>query len=81
MPPKGMLTTPGLTAVALVRIRLGLDRPDGSPTMRKGQDAVHGNFFGQSSFATHAPCEEASLARVRRDVPLDVLGPLACSVE
>jgi aryl-alcohol dehydrogenase len=65
----------------VMRIRLGLDRPDGSPTMHKGKDTVHGNFFGQSSFATHALCEEASLVKVRRDVPLDVLGPFACSVE
>jgi aryl-alcohol dehydrogenase len=77
--PACLLRTPYCEDV--MRIRLGLDRPDGSPTMRKGQDAVHGNFFGQSSFATHALCEEASLVGVRRDVPLDVLGPFACSVE
>lgn len=77
--PACLLRTPYCEDV--MRVRLGLDRLDGSPTMRKGQEAVHGNFFGQSSFATHALCEEASLVRVRHDVPLDVLGPFACSVE
>jgi aryl-alcohol dehydrogenase len=65
----------------VMRIRLGLDRPDGSPTMRAAESAVHGNFFGQSSFATHALTTEASLVKVRHDVPLDILGPFACSVE
>jgi aryl-alcohol dehydrogenase len=77
--PACLLRTPYCEDV--MRIRLGLDRPDGSPTMRKGQETVHGNFFGQSSFATHALCEEASLVKVRRDVPVEVLGPFACSVE
>ncbi|MGK2927337.1 MAG: NAD(P)-dependent alcohol dehydrogenase [Lysobacterales bacterium] len=77
--PACLMRTPYCEDV--MRIRLGLDRPDGSPTMRKGQEAVHGNFFGQSSFATHALCEEASLVKVRSDIPLDVLGPFACSVE
>ncbi len=77
--PACLMRTPYCEDV--LRVRLGLDRLDGSPTMRKGQDAVHGNFFGQSSFATHALCEEASLVKVRSDVPLDVLGPFACSVE
>lgn len=65
----------------VMRIRLGLDRLDGSPTMRTDGTVVHGNFFGQSSFATHALTTEASLVKVPHDVPLDLLGPFACSVE
>ena len=65
----------------VMRIRLGLDRPDGSPTMRTSHAVVHGNFFGQSSFATYALTTEESLVKVRQDVPLDILGPFACSVE
>ena len=77
--PACLLGTPYCEDV--MRIRLGLNRLDGSPTMYKGRETIHGNFFGQSSFATHALCEEASLVKVRRDVPLEVLGPFACSIE
>ena len=77
--PACLMRTPYCEDV--MRIRLGLDRPDGSPTMSQGEEALHGNFFGQSSFATHALCEEASLVKVRPEVPLDILGPFACSVE
>ncbi|WP_432854050.1 NAD(P)-dependent alcohol dehydrogenase [Amycolatopsis sp. CA-161197] len=59
-------------------------RPDGSPSLHDGDEVVHGNFFGQSSFATHA------LARVRNtvlvppvaaDVPSAVLAPLGCGIQ
>lgn len=63
------------------RVQGGLDRLDGSPTMRKGDSVVHGNFFGQSSFATYALTRAESLVKVRKDVPLDILGPFACSAE
>jgi aryl-alcohol dehydrogenase len=41
---------------------------------------VHGNFFGQSSFANYALCHERNVVKVRRDVPLELLGPLGCGV-
>ena len=55
-------------------------REDGSSGLSKDGEAVHGNFFGQSSFATRALCHERNVVKVRRDVPLDVLGPLGCGV-
>ena len=45
------------------------------------QRRVHGNFFGQSSFATYALCHEANVVKVRDDVPLAGLAPLACGIQ
>jgi aryl-alcohol dehydrogenase len=55
-------------------------RPDGSSGLAKGNEKVHGNFFGQSSFASYALCHTQNVVKVRRDVPLELLGPLGCGV-
>jgi aryl-alcohol dehydrogenase len=55
-------------------------RPDGRITMRKGDQPIHGSFFGQSSFATFSLTHEKNVVPVRRDTPLEVLGPLGCGV-
>lgn len=57
------------------------DRPDGSSTLRGSTGVVHGNFFGQSSFATHALCHERNVVKVPREARLELLGPLACGVQ
>jgi len=56
-------------------------RSDGTPTMHKNGEVIHGVFFGQSSFATYALATERNVAKVRKDVPLEVLGPLGCGVQ
>jgi aryl-alcohol dehydrogenase len=56
-------------------------RPDGSQTMRKDGKVVHGAFFGQSSFASHALALERNVVAVRADVPLELLGPLGCGIQ
>ena len=56
-------------------------RSDGSVTMHKGEEAIHGSFFGQSSFATHALAAERNVVKVRKDVPLEILGPLGCGIQ
>ena len=56
-------------------------RPDGSTTLRAGDEAVHGNFFEQSSFATYALATERNTVKVRPDVPLELLGPLGCGIQ
>lgn len=56
-------------------------RSDGSTALRSGAGSVHSNFFGQSSFATHALCHERNVVKVPTDVPLELLGPLACGVQ
>jgi len=56
-------------------------RPDGTTTMRKGAQAIHGNFFGQSAFANYALAEERNVVKVPRDIPLEILGPMGCGVQ
>lgn len=57
------------------------DRPDGSATLQSALGPVHGSFFGQSSLATYALCYDRNVVKVRRDAPLELLGPLACGVQ
>jgi aryl-alcohol dehydrogenase len=68
---------------------LGGSRLDGSPTVtaagtapgtRAGQP-LHGCFFGQSSFATHALASERNVVKVAPTAPLELLGPLGCGVQ
>jgi aryl-alcohol dehydrogenase len=56
-------------------------RPDGSSGLARDGALVHGNFFGQSSFADHALCHERNVVKVPRDAALEMLGPLACGVQ
>jgi aryl-alcohol dehydrogenase len=56
-------------------------RPDGTTTLRKGDQVIHGSFFCQSSFADFALANERNVVKVREDVPLDILGPLGCGVQ
>jgi aryl-alcohol dehydrogenase len=55
-------------------------RPDGSPTLRKGEEIIHGCFFCQSSFADFALANERNVVKVRGDVPLEVLAPMGCGI-
>lgn len=55
-------------------------RPDGSCCHTHSAGRVHGSFFGQSSFATHALVEERHLVPVPADLPLALLGPLGCGL-
>lgn len=56
-------------------------RPDGSTSLEADSGRVHSNFFGQSSFATHALCHERNVVRVPKSVPLELMGPLACGIQ
>jgi aryl-alcohol dehydrogenase len=62
-------------------INFGGTRPDGTTTLRQGDRPVHGNFFGQSSFASYALASEGNVVKVPQDVPLEVLGPLGCGIQ
>lgn len=56
-------------------------RPDGSTaTHQNGQD-VHDHFFGQSSFGSYAIATERNVVKVRKDLPLELLGPLGCGIQ
>ncbi|MGH9250428.1 MAG: NAD(P)-dependent alcohol dehydrogenase, partial [Acidimicrobiales bacterium] len=41
---------------------------------------VNGHFFGQSSFATYSIVSADAVVKVPADVPLELLGPLACGL-
>jgi len=56
-------------------------RPDGTTTLKKGDQVIHGSFFGQSAFAEYALANERNVVRVRKDIPLEILGPLGCGVQ
>lgn len=57
------------------------DRPDGSPTIHKHDEVIHGSFFGQSSFGTYALAYERNVVKVSPDAPLELLGPLGCGFQ
>lgn len=43
--------------------------------------AVHGLFFGQSSFGSYAIARETNAVKVDKDLPLALLGPLGCGIQ
>jgi aryl-alcohol dehydrogenase len=55
-------------------------RPDGTTTLRKGDQVIYGSFFSQSSLSQFALANERNVVKVTKDVPLEILGPLGCGV-
>jgi aryl-alcohol dehydrogenase len=55
-------------------------RPDGSTPLSQGGQPINAHFFGQSSFATYSLADERSAVKVPDDLPLEIMGPLACGV-
>ncbi|WP_430593253.1 NAD(P)-dependent alcohol dehydrogenase [Humidisolicoccus flavus] len=62
-------------------LNFGGVREDGSPTLSNADGVVHGSFFGQSSFATHAIVSARNAVKVPKSVPLDIVGPLGCGIQ
>ena len=58
----------------------GGQRMDGSSALSQGGQPLHGHFFGQSSFATHAVADARGTVRIADDVPFDIAAPLGCGV-
>ncbi|MFJ7419087.1 NAD(P)-dependent alcohol dehydrogenase [Streptomyces uncialis] len=60
-------------------------RLDGSNALRRTPEAgggeIHGHFFGQSSFATHALATERNVVKVDDGIPLELLAPLGCGLQ
>ena len=56
-------------------------RPDGSTPLTGEKGAVHGDFFNQSSFATYGIGRRNGIVKVRKDAPLNILGPLGCGIQ
>lgn len=61
-------------------LNFGGSRLDGSTSLRKGDEKIHSNFFGQSSFAEYAICNRRNVVRVPRELPFELLAPLGCGV-
>lgn len=53
---------------------------DGSSALSRGDEKIFANFFGQSSFSTHAVAHETNVVPVSRALPIELLGPLGCGV-
>ncbi len=60
---------------------IGGFRPDGTPTITQNGQPLFAHFFTQSSFATHALATEVNTVKVRKDAPLELLGPLGCGIQ
>ncbi|WP_405191859.1 NAD(P)-dependent alcohol dehydrogenase [Streptomyces anulatus] len=60
----------------------GGSRLDGTNALHKENEEIHGHFFGQSSFATHALATERNVVRIDdEEIPLELLGPLGCGLQ
>ncbi len=56
-------------------------RPDGSHALCGGDgETLSDRFFGQSSFASYAIANARNIVKVRKDAPLERLGPLGCGL-
>ncbi|WP_430787265.1 NAD(P)-dependent alcohol dehydrogenase [Actinoplanes sp. G11-F43] len=56
-------------------------RADGSSPLSAGGSTVYGNFFGQSSFASHAVAYASNVVRVPPTLSPALAAPLGCSVQ
>ncbi|MES0875336.1 NAD(P)-dependent alcohol dehydrogenase [Sinimarinibacterium thermocellulolyticum] len=56
-------------------------RPDGSATHFDADGPIAASFFGQSSFATHSLAYADNLVRLPPEMPVEIAGPLGCSVQ
>jgi aryl-alcohol dehydrogenase len=68
------------TGDALVSGRRFKGEAKGKTAYSRNGEEIHGHFFGQSSFATHSIVSADALVKVPNDVPLELLGPLACGL-
>jgi len=56
-------------------------RVDGSTGLTGETGQLAGNFFGQSSFATHCLTYERNVVKVPESIPLELAGPLGCGIQ
>lgn len=52
----------------------------GTSAYSRDREPLNGHFFGQSSFGTYSIASADALVKVGPDVPLELLGPLACGL-
>lgn len=57
-------------------------RSDGSTCLSTGEgEPVGSNFFGQSSFANYSVTHARNVVVIDKDLPIEILGPLACGFQ
>ena len=56
-------------------------RADGSIPMSRNGETVYSCFFQQSSFANFALTPAKDVVKIRRDAPIEMLGPLGCGLQ
>lgn len=71
---------PGYCPEFFPRNFLGMLQPD-QGGLRRGQQRIGSNIFGQSSFATHALAHPRNMVKVDPDLPLHLLAPLGCGIQ
>jgi aryl-alcohol dehydrogenase len=63
-------------------LNFGGARENGTTTLADADgNRVSSNFFGQSSFATHAVAQEKNLVKLPAGVPVELVGPLGCGIQ
>lgn len=68
------------TGEALVSGRRFKGEKAGTSAYSRDGEHLNGHFFGQSSFGTYSITSENCLIPVPDDVPLEMMGPLACGI-
>ena len=57
-------------------------REDGTTSLQDADgNEVHGNFFGQSSFASYAIAEARNVVVLPEGAPVEISGPLGCGIQ
>jgi aryl-alcohol dehydrogenase len=56
-------------------------RADGSTPLSRNDEPVYSCFFQQSSFASFAVTPAKDAVKIRRDAPIEMLGPLGCGLQ
>src|SRR5262249_52615939 len=56
-------------------------RADGSIPLNRNGEPVYSCFFQQSSFASFAVAPAKDVVKIRRDAPIEILGPLGCGLQ
>jgi aryl-alcohol dehydrogenase len=62
-------------------LKSGGKRADGSTPISRAGAPVYSCFFQQSSLATFAVAPAKDVVKIRRDAPVDMLGPLGCGFQ
>ncbi|WP_018182770.1 NAD(P)-dependent alcohol dehydrogenase [Kaistia granuli] len=56
-------------------------RVDGTSPIIADGHVISGCFFCQSSFADKAIASERNVVKIRKDVPIEIMGPLGCGIQ